>query len=231
MRVRTHHIIVAAGSGSRYGAATPKQFLPLEGGRPVLMTTLQPFMSRQDEHTVVVLSEDMTDYWLGLCDRYGFTSPEIVVGGNTRHQSVANAIKSIGRLHEGDIITVHDGARPLVTDAVINRVLSPIVARDAVAVIPVVDVTDSLRVDTPDGESITQAVDRRLYHAVQTPQAFDAVALRDAFSLAETPQMTDEAAVMEMAGHQIICVPGDSRNIKITRPGDIEIARLYLAER
>ncbi len=228
MAGRVFHIIVAAGSGSRYGSALPKQFLEIGRDRPMLMATLEPFMSRPgNETTLVVLSEPMIEAWQSMCSRAGFTSPTVVAGGATRHQSVARALGALPSLEPGDVVTVHDGARPVVTDALIDAVVAPVVKGEATAVIPVVSVNDSLREDCPDGT--TRAVDRSRYHAVQTPQAFDAGGLVKAFELPETPSMTDEATVMEMAGHRVVTVEGDPRNIKITRQGDLEIARLYLS--
>lgn len=227
MKHRVFHIIVAAGSGNRFGSSVPKQFLPFVDGRPVLMTTLSHFMSRAGEEVIVVLSEQMTGYWEELCREHGFVSPRVVTGGATRHGSVANALAVTGAT-KGDVITVHDGARPVVGDGLIERVMSPVVAGTAVAVIPAVAVTDSLRVKTTEDGERTAAVDRSRFLAVQTPQAFEAEVLLNAFKRAESPEMTDEASVVEMDGHDVMIVDGESTNIKITRPGDIEIAGLYI---
>ncbi|MCH5245272.1 MAG: 2-C-methyl-D-erythritol 4-phosphate cytidylyltransferase [Muribaculaceae bacterium] len=229
MKRRIVHIVVAAGSGSRYGGGLPKQFLPMQDGRPVLMTTLDCFMSRREEEVLLVISREMEELWLELCEQHRFCSPQIVYGGKTRHGSVANALKTLGEMGPEDIITVHDGARPIVTSRLIDRLLAPLLTGTSRAVIPVVDVTDSLRMINTDGT--TQSVDRTRFRAVQTPQAFIATLLIKAYAADETPQMTDEASVIEIAGMgKIDTIPGDPHNIKITRPGDIEIARLYLSK-
>lgn len=227
MTRRVIHIIVAAGSGSRFGGDLPKQFLPLSGERPVLMYTLDCFMSRVGEEVILVLSPQMETIWLQLCDKLKFTSPRIIHGGPTRHGSVANALSSLDNIGPDDIVTVHDGARPIVANKLLDDLLEQLRSGETRAVIPVVDVTDSLRLLSPDGSSM--AVNRALYRAVQTPQAFIASDLIRAYSTPETPEMTDEASVIEIAGiGKVDTIPGDPHNIKITRPGDIEIARLYL---
>lgn len=221
------HIIVAAGTGSRYGARLPKQFLPLDGDRVVLMSTIDAFRQRQGEEVILVISREMEKHWLDACRAVGFESPRLVYGGATRHQSVANALKSLGTVGPDDIVTVHDGARPVVSAALIERILEPLTVGRSRAVVPAVAVTDSLRQIEPDGMS--RAVDRSLFRAVQTPQAFIARDLIAAFEQTETAEMTDEATAIERAGlGPIELVDGDVHNIKITNPGDFEIARIYL---
>lgn len=218
------HIIVAAGTGSRFGAALPKQFCGLVGERPVLMTTIDRVAASGTGSIVVVISEPMLELWESLCRRHGFSSPEVVTGGATRWESVARALATVD--DDVDIVTVHDGARPLVDSRVIANVLSPLEADDSIdGTIPVIDMVDSMRIDTGDGRS--KAVDRALYHAVQTPQAFRADRLKEAYRLPYRPTFTDDASVMEAAGFdRLDLVEGSSHNIKITRPEDIEVARV-----
>lgn len=219
------HIIVAAGSGSRYGAALPKQFCELDG-RPLLMTTIEAF--RPHGRIILVLGERMVDYWREQCARHRFESPAIAVGGATRWESVSNALRLVPDTAE--IITVHDGARPVVSDVIINNVVDA-VRRGHYGAIPAIPVTDSLRRFTCDGD-VTVAVDRSDYRAVQTPQAFLADLLRRAYALPYRHEFTDDASVMEAAGFtDIVLTEGSPRNIKVTNPGDMEIARLYLNDR
>lgn len=214
-------IIVAAGSGSRYGAALPKQFCLLEG-RPVLMHTIDGLRRALPQaRFVLVLSAAMTDYWQQLCDADGFASPPVVAGGATRWESVRNALPTVA---DSDIVLVHDGARPVVDAAMVARVVDGAVC--AGAAIPVVTVTDSLRCRTPDG---TRAVDRSRFVAVQTPQGFDTSVLEAAYAQPFSPAFTDDASVVEAYGHDVTTVDGDVHNIKITNPGDIDVARIYMA--
>ena len=219
-----YNIIVAAGSGSRFGAALPKQYC-LMNGRPVLMHTIENMrVALPDSHIVLVLNKDFVDYWAELCEQYSFESPRVVVGGDSRWQSVKNAVDTIPR--EAEVITVHDGARPIVDRMMVERLIAAL--DDAPGAIPVVSVTDSLRRVNEQGSS---PVDRSQYKAVQTPQAFHADKLVAAYSLPFNPTFTDDASVMAALGNDVALVEGDTYNIKITNPLDIEIAQLYLRQR
>jgi len=219
-----YNIIVAAGSGSRFGAALPKQYC-LMNGRPVLMHTIENMrVALPDSHIVLVLNKDFVDYWAELCEQYSFESPCVVVGGDSRWQSVKNAIDTIP--DDAEVITVHDGARPIVDRMMVERLIAAL--NDAPGAIPVVSVTDSLRQLNEQG---SVPVDRSQYKAVQTPQVFQAEKLIEAYSLPFTPTFTDDASVMAAMGCEVALVEGDTYNIKITNPLDIEIAQLYLRQR
>lgn len=219
------NIVVAGGSGSRFGGPLPKQFLPLDGISVLMRAIGRIEAALPDSHTVVVLGDGFTGLWHDLCERHGFRSPATVTGGSTRWESVKNAIDATSGL-PARIITVHDGARPLVTREVIRRVIDGCAGHSGA--IPAVPVTDSLRRITADG---SEAVDRSAYRAVQTPQAFIAEQLRQAYRRPYSPAFTDDASVMAAAGYSdIVLVDGDPTNIKITNPGDIEIAGIYLRD-
>ncbi|MBR5550849.1 MAG: 2-C-methyl-D-erythritol 4-phosphate cytidylyltransferase [Muribaculaceae bacterium] len=218
-----YNIIVAAGSGSRFGASLPKQYC-LMNGRPVLMHTIDNMRKAlPDSHIVLVLNMDFVDYWAELCEEYSFVSPMVVEGGATRWQSVKNAIDKIPA--DAQVITVHDGARPIVNADMVARLIDAL--DSAPGAIPVVSVTDSLR---QINESGSTPVDRSLYKAVQTPQAFHADKLVEAYSLPFDATFTDDASVMAALGYEVALVEGDTNNIKITHPLDIEIAQLYLRQ-
>ena len=219
-----YNIIVAAGSGSRFGAALPKQYC-LMNGRPVLMHTIENMRRALPQSQIVlVLNRDFVDYWTELCVKYSFISPKVVEGGDTRWQSVKNAIDEIPS--DAQIITVHDGARPIVDSMMVERLISAL--DDAVGAIPVVSVIDSLRQIVESGST---PIDRSLYKAVQTPQAFHADKLIEAYSLPFDATFTDDASVLAALGYDVALVEGDTYNIKITNPLDIEIAQLYLRQR
>lgn len=219
-----YNIVVAAGSGSRFGASLPKQFCLLDG-RPVLMHTIENMREAlPDSHIILVLNNCFVDYWVELCGEYSFESPMVVTGGETRWLSVRNAIDVIPA--SAEVITVHDGARPIIDRSMVGRLLKAL-EKDTGA-IPVVAVTDSLRL--LDGDS-SVPVDRSLYRAVQTPQAFHADKLKEAYSLPFDPTFTDDASVMAALGCDVALVEGDTYNIKITHPLDIEIAQLYISQR
>lgn len=220
--MRTIAIIVAGGSGTRFGAELPKQFLEL-GGRPVLMRTISAFRGGFSD-VIVTLPEGQMALWRELCERYGFAVPHrVVAGGETRWHSVKNALDSIGDISDVDIIAVHDGVRPLVTAEVIGRTVEA--ARRDGAAIPVVMLNDSVR-QVEKGAS--HALDRSTLRAVQTPQVFDARVLMAAYGQPFESTFTDDASVVERAGHSVTLVEGDPQNLKITRPMDLALAEYLL---
>jgi 2-C-methyl-D-erythritol 4-phosphate cytidylyltransferase len=225
VKQKIHTIIVAAGSGSRFGSTLPKQFCDL-CGRAVLMHTIDAVRRATDNADItLVLSRDMRGLWQEMCEAHGFESPAVVDGGATRWQSVKNALDTLGE-NDAEIVLVHDGARPIVDAAMVQRLVAA--ASETGAAIPVVAVTDSLRRVSADNPSTGEAVDRSLYRAVQTPQAFAKRMLIDAYSQPYETTFTDDASVVERSGNIVALVEGTPRNIKITNHGDVEIAKLYL---
>ncbi len=144
---------------------------------------------------------------------------EVVSGGATRSASVRAGLAAVPRAAE--VVLVHDGARPLATEAVYGRVIAAVRA-GADAVVPVVAISDSLR-STSGG-----VVDREMVLAVQTPQGFGAAAIRAAH--AGGADATDDATLVEASGGTVVVVTGETDNVKITRPVDLEVARCLLAE-
>lgn len=221
-----HVVIVAAGSGTRFGGDIPKQYQLLDG-RPVVIRTIEAFRRvLPDSRIRLVISQSMEPLWGELAAEAGFESPRTVYGGATRFESVKNALEDIREagVEDGDIILVHDGARPLVTPAMVERVVEE--TRRSGAVVPVVPVTDSLRQVAADGSS--RQVERSVIRAVQTPQGFDARLLLAAYDGGYRPEFTDDASVVEAYGKPVALVDGDPRNIKITNRGDLEIAEVLL---
>ena len=221
---RINIIILAAGTGSRFGGKLPKQFC-LMAGRPLLMHTIDGMRrALPGAKITVVLASSMMVYWKELCRQYGYHSPDVTPGGATRWESVRNAVLLDSPYGEKEIILVHDGARPLVDKRMVEMLVDS--ARLVGAVIPVVAVTDSLR--HLDGKGLSHSVDRSKFVSVQTPQAFDAQLLCEAYGQPFSPAFTDDASVVEALGHNITLVEGSSSNIKITNPGDIETAELLM---
>lgn len=208
------NVVVAAGSGTRFGGAKPKQFLELEPGRTVLDVSVERLRRFTDyAPTVVVVSPG-----------YESEVPEgctVVCGGATRSESVANAIKATAEL-DADVILIHDGARPLVTRPMIDRLTAAMVTHQGA--IPVVEVVDSLR-----NARTGQPVERGELRRVQTPQAFRADLLRESYRKMAGHSFTDDASLMTAAGYtDITLTEGDEQTLKITRPIDLEVARIYL---
>lgn len=224
--MRKYAVIVAGGSGARMGGGIPKQFRNL-CGRPVLWWSLKAF-HEEDPHTsiILVLPEQFISLWKDFYD----TLPEsekipfsIAAGGKTRGESVKNGLALIP--DPDSLVAIHDGARPLVTPALISRGWAA--AQEHGAAIPVMDVTDSLRKRTPNG---SEAVDRNEFAAVQTPQVFHTSLIKEAYNLVGDQSFTDDAAVAEYAGHTVKLFEGFHKNMKLTHPEDMAVAALLLKE-
>lgn len=230
-------IVVAGGKGLRMGGSIPKQFMPV-GGVPVLMRTLEslygslqklqhssekvPPLSAESDGAVLilVLPADQQDYWQSLCAQHDFRVPyRLAEGGATRFHSVRNGLALADA--EG-LIGVHDGVRPFVSPSVVEAAYRA--AAEYGAAVPVLPVVDSLRQLRPDGSSVP--VDRSPMRLVQTPQVFRADWLRAAYEQPYREEFTDDASVVEAAGHTVALVGGNRENIKITTPWDLQVAEM-----
>lgn len=224
--MKTIAIIVAGGSGTRFGAKLPKQFMELDG-KPILMRTIKAFEQAMDDYNLellVTLPADQIDLWRQLCLEHSFEIPHRVVpGGETRWHSVKNALDTLGDGDGIDVIAVHDGVRPLVSYGMLSCILNT--ARHDGSAIPVVPLNDSVR--QVDG-LVSHALDRSTLRAVQTPQAFYARLLLDAYRQPFDTTFTDDASVVERTGYSVTLVEGDPKNLKITRPMDLALAEFLL---
>lgn len=223
--VEKYAIIVAGGSGTRLGGDLPKQFQTLKE-RPVLWWSLKAF-HEEDPATkiLLVLNRDFIKIWKALyaaLPQEDKIPHEIAEGGDTRTQSVKNGIAKVP-CSDNVLIAVHDAARPLVTKKMITDGWSA--AEEFGAALPAVPVTDSLRHLVADGSN---AVDRKDFVAVQTPQVFKASILKDAYESNPDTVFTDDASVVEAAGFKPVLFKGSYHNMKVTNPGDMEIANLLL---
>ena len=220
-------IIVAGGKGLRMGSDVPKQFLPV-GGVPVLMRTISRFAEAVPGLGIIlVLPESQHGYWNSLCREHSFTvSHTVVNGGDTRFASSRNGLMAIPADAQG-LVGIHDGVRPFVSAEVICRCYDA--ARSHGAAIPVMPVTDTLRLVSPDGGG--HNVLRSDYRVVQTPQVFDISLARRAFDRPYSESFTDDASVVEAAGHRVTMVEGNRENIKLTTPFDLKIAESLLNTR
>lgn len=221
-------VIVAAGTGSRFGSAIPKQFLPLSG-RPVVMHAIDGFRRVfPDASILLVLSPSEFTRWENLCREHDFDSPEIVAGGASRTESVGNAIHVIEGTKETHrkITMIHDGARPIVNGGMIMALYQTLDKGQTAIAEPGYAPTDTI---VECGEhSDVRPRNRDDFRLVQTPQTFDTELLTEAYRQARAegyPTMTDDASLVHYySGKPITVVPGDPNNIKITRPADIVIA-------
>ena len=216
-------VFVAGGSGTRMGGDVPKQFLEL-GGVPVLQRSIERFLEAEPAaHVIVVLPVQHILTWRELCVKHAVSFAQTIVkGGMTRFHSVQAALEKVP---DGVIVSVHDGVRPLVTPALVRRMLDTM--STARALIPVLPVTDTLRCLEP-GAVLPP---RSSLVAVQTPQMFLSEDLKRAYSQPYDTSFTDDASVVERIGIDIETLPGEKFNIKITTPEDLDLARLLLAQK
>ncbi len=215
-------IITAAGLGKRMGTQIPKQFLPING-LPVLMHTIQLFYDYDSEmELILTLPADWVDYWSSICEEYNFQiEHRIVTGGDSRFQSVKNAINHA----TGDLIAIHDGVRPLVTHETIKRCFES--AQILRAAVPAVRPHGSLRIKTEDG---SKGVNKEGFVYTQTPQVFQRGILIKAYKQPYDPSFTDDATVVEKSGIPIHVIDGNEENIKITTKKDMNYAEDVLQE-
>jgi 2-C-methyl-D-erythritol 4-phosphate cytidylyltransferase len=222
--MRKSVILVAGGTGTRMGTDLPKQFLQLEE-YPVLIWTILCFLQYDPGITVVVvLPEDQIKYWKGLCLKYEFTHPhQVVKGGETRFHSVRNGLET---LTNTDLVAIHDGVRPLVSQQTIDNCFRQAAATGAA--IPALPLNETLRRGTLE-QSIT--VDRTIYYAVQTPQVFKYQLIKNSYTQVWNPSFTDDASVVEKSGFHVYMVPGNRENLKITHIEDLIVATAYLKKK
>lgn len=216
--MKRYVIIVAGGSGSRFGSEVPKQFIPL-CGKPVLMHTIDKF-AQAGASIILVLPQSHHELWSTMCEQYQYNTPHtIATGGASRFESVSNGLKML-TLHQGDVVAVHDGVRPLVSTELIERTYCT--AQETGSAIPAIMPSDSIRMVDHDGGS--HQLLRSDLRAVQTPQTFEASLLMGAYDVEFSPLFTDDASVVEAAGHSVTLVDGQPSNIKITHPIDLIVA-------
>ncbi len=202
------------------GATQPKQFLTLNG-MPILMHTLKRLNAGlPNAEIVVALPEEHMDAWVALIDEHDFSVKHTCVkGGEQKFHSVKNALEKCS----GELIMVHDGVRPFVSDTTLNAILEKAIS--AKAVVPVQTMTESVRKGNMDS---SESVDRSAYFTVQTPQCFHAEILHKAYNQEYNSLFTDDASVVEKLGEEVKLVEGNSENIKITKPEDLKMANYLL---
>ena len=216
------------------GAGTPKQFLEL-GGEPLVIFTLRRLAACAAITDFILASrgEELTSLEDRVSKARLGRPARVVHGGDTRQQSVANALAQVAP--ETEIVLVHDAVRPFVTPAQIDRLIAEARTRGAAILgIPAIDtVKEVKRASLPEDVAlITSTIPRERIVLAQTPQAFQYAILREAFARAKQDDVTasDEASLVERIGREVFVVLGSERNLKITRPSDMDLARFYLEQ-
>ncbi len=245
MEKRAAAIILAAGRGTRIGGDTPKQFIEIEGF-PLIYFSLKAFSDSFADEIILVCPEDDIRYCSEeIVDKYGFTKVRTIVpGGSERYHSVYNGLKALRCNAEGDlrdpcdIVFIHDGARPFVSEDIIERTFT--VASEEGAAVAAVPAKDTIRLADAEGYP-DKTLERGMVWQMQTPQTFDFYTIYEAYSrlienegalLGKGVSVTDDAMVLELYSQKHArLVMGDHRNIKVTTPEDLEMARALVAMR
>lgn len=218
-------VIVAAGSASRMGGID-KVMAPL-GGEPMILRTVRAFEDCETvKEIVIVTRQDLMGPIAELCS--GFTKIRSVVqGGSSRQESVKLGLLAFSK--EVRLAAVHDGARPLVSGELIDKVIRAAHSYGAAA--PAIPVKDTIKVF--EGGFIAATPDRSTLRAVQTPQVMDRDLLLGALEKAEQEgtALTDDCSAVEHIGMRVRLVEGEERNLKVTTPLDLKIAELLLEEK
>ncbi|MBO4267036.1 MAG: 2-C-methyl-D-erythritol 4-phosphate cytidylyltransferase [Lachnospiraceae bacterium] len=239
---KTAAIILAAGRGTRMGTDKPKQFIEI-GGYPLVYYSLKAFSDSFVDDIVLVCGEEDREYCTTeIVEKYGFSKVKsIVSGGRERYHSVFKGLTALRCIAEGDcsdpceIVFIHDGARPFVTEDIIKR--SYDAAEAGYANVVAVPAKDTVKVSDDDG-FVDRTLRRDHIWLMQTPQTFDFYEIYEAYGkligseaelLERGVMITDDAMVLEyFTDHRIKLVMGDYRNIKITTPEDLSLAEKEL---
>ena len=217
-------VIVAAGSASRMGGID-KVMAPLDG-EPMIVRTVRAFQACDAIREIVIVTrEDLILPIMKLCSGCGKVTA-VVAGGKSRQESVKLGMNTLSE--KVRLVAVHDGARPLVSWQLIDRAVRAGNSYGAAA--PAIPVKDTIKVVT--GGVVKETPDRSGLYAVQTPQVFDFDLLRAALKKAEEEeaQVTDDCSAVERMGMSVKIVEGDERNLKVTTPMDLKIAKMLLEE-
>lgn len=225
-------VVLSAGTGSRMKSDIPKQYLDLEG-KPVIYYSLKAFEENGFSSIVLVCGKDDVEYCRKeIVEKYEFKNVKAVVpGGKERYHSVYEGLKAV---KGADYVFIHDGARPMINKEIIERLKEAVVKEEAaVAGMPV---KDTIKI-VDDDAYVTDTPERKYVWQVQTPQCFSFSIIYEAYKSiiqdAEEgwtiPNITDDAMVLEYAtDYEVKMVEADYRNIKITTPEDLMIAKAFL---
>jgi len=225
-------ILPAAGLGTRMGAETPKQFLELDGA-PIVILSLRSIASCELVTDIIVATrgDEVGRLEERIRGEKFKQSVRVVRGGDSRQESVSQALQLI--TNDTEIVLVHDAVRPFVTREQIARVIEEArKCRAAILGIPAMDtVKEVKRASLPEDVAlITATIPRERIVLAQTPQAFSTKLLKEAFARAQADGVnaSDEAGLIERLGYDVHVVLGSERNMKITKPADMELAHFYL---
>lgn len=229
-------VILAGGIGSRMGGDKPKQYLTVNK-KPIIIYTIEKFFAVPELEKIIVLCpKQWVEHTKNLIEKYIAPAGErvaVIVGGDTRNETIMNAIDFIdgeGNLDEDTIIVTHDSVRPFVTNRIIEENIAS--AKEYGACDTVVAATDTI-VEALDNKIISDIPDRSKMYQGQTPQSFNALKLKNiynALSDKEKAILTDAAKIFVIKGERVALVQGETFNMKITYPYDLRVAKSLLED-
>lgn len=221
-------IIVSAGKGSRMKVDINKQFLKL-GDKEVVAHTIDKFYNNKNigEIIVVIREEEKEFFEKNIINKYGYKNIKIAFGGKERQDSVYNGLKELEKNCE--IVLIHDGARPFVTNEIIEKSIKS--AKEHKGAVVGVPVKDTIKI-VNENKDVCDTPNRNTLWSIQTPQVFDYSLIMKAYEKSKKDKYygTDDSMLMEYLGYNVKVVEGSYNNIKITTPEDLKIAEEILKE-
>lgn len=218
-------VVLVAGKSTRFGADVSKQVFLL-GGKPVFSFPVDAFAkSKLIDEVCVVTDETNESQIKDYIEKSGYKNVNVILGGETRQESVRNGLNSLKKYDNNDFIIIHDGARPLVDEEIIERTINEVKKYDAVTTY--VSCEDTMAV-SDGGNSIIEFIDRRKLVRIQTPQAFNLGLLREAHSSARNDLATDDCSLVMGIPHQVKLIEGSKKLTKLTTIEDVKILENYL---
>lgn len=205
-------IILAGGNSSRFGSSN--KLLTKINGKEIISYTIDAFNYAKVDEIVICANKSI------ISDLQTLFPYKIIEGGATRQESVYNCLNAI----DCDFVLIHDGARPVITSEIINQVID--VVKEKKAVTLMTKTIDTIK-EVLNGK-IVKTLDRSVLYNTQTPQAFEFDLIKLAHEKLKGQNFTDDAGMLETLGVDVYKIDGDYKNIKITMPSDLELARLYL---
>ncbi len=225
--MKTQVIIPMAGMGVRFKSDIPKPLVMLKD-KPIFIHTLEVFeKSCSVDSILVVAHKEKVEEFMAICQQYGLKKiKKIVVGGETRYDSVHNGLQNLDE--DTEVVIVHDGARPLVTGDVIAKSIR--LCKQYKAVIVAVPMKPTVKRVDIQNMVVEQTLDRSKLWEVQTPQVFKRDVILQAHSQAQDSSATDDAFLVEQMGLKVKVLEGSYRNIKITTQEDLALAEVFVDE-
>ncbi len=226
MDKKKYCIFACGGHGTRMGSSLPKQFLRFSGKTILQMSIERVLEAMPGTGIITVLPEEYVPFWIKESHLSGLDEPQsLVPGGISRFHSVKNALEKVP---EDSIVAVHDGVRPFASVQLVRRLFDE--ALTCPAVVPVIPVTDTVKVLDSDMKEITGAVaDRSVLFGAQTPQLFWGETIKAAYRQPFDISFTDDASVVRKSGVEVRYIPGEKYNVKITTPEDLLLVGALLS--